>query len=80
MPTLLLAFLTIRGNPIAVVRIVVVQITVRIHVANVVTVPGVRGKHISYNRQPYTIYLYLFSSDLFQFLRRFWTLTTSPVQ
>ena len=52
MLTLIRAFLTIRGNPIRVVRIVVVQITIRVHIANVVTVPGVRGKHISYNRQP----------------------------
>lgn len=73
--TLLQAFLTIRGDSVTVVGIVVVDVASGIDVTDVVTVASV-GRALIYNRQP----SYLCSSDFFQFRSRFCTSTTRPTQ
>ena len=67
-PTLIQAILTIRGSPVTVVGIVVVQVTRSIDVTDVVAVARVRGERTN-NCQPKEEYLC--SSDFFQLLRRF---------
>jgi len=46
-PTLIRAFLTIGGNSVTVVRIVVVDVTRSIDIADIVTVTGVRGAEMN---------------------------------
>ncbi len=71
MPTLLLAFLTIRATPLLLFALLLFRLPVLFTLRTLLLFPAFGVNTYLTIVNLYIIYLYLFSSDLFQFRRRF---------